>query len=397
MFSFSRYAVVLAVPGVKESFWASLLGRLPIGMCGLALLLLTQAAGGTYASSGLVTGAYVTGLAIIAPLLGRLIDRLGPRPVLRICSIAYPTALVLLTIAVLQHLSLWGVAPIAACAGASLPPITVSQRALLRRKLNDDQLLTTALTLDAVVIELIFVTGPLLVASLVALASPAAALLAAAVSALAGSTLYLRSASLGDWDSRQLPDPSAPFLGALRTPGLPYLLVAAFAYATVFGLVEIALAAYAKSIGKPALAGVLLGLMSVGSAAAGLAYGSRHWHRPLGHRMSGSLLLMGLGLVPLVLINDPRVFTVCSALAGATMAPPLIIQSTYIAKTVAVDQITEGFTWSATALLCGVAVGLALGGVLLEYGTASHVMAVAVACSLASAAWADRKLHAPAI
>ncbi|MGH8735803.1 MAG: hypothetical protein ACREVC_00385 [Burkholderiales bacterium] len=93
MLSFSRYAAVLALPGIKGSFWASFLGRLPIGMTGLKLLLLTQASGDSYASSGLVTGANVTGLAIFAPILGRLIDRLGPRPILRICGLIYPTTL----------------------------------------------------------------------------------------------------------------------------------------------------------------------------------------------------------------------------------------------------------------------------------------------------------------
>lgn len=77
------------------------------------------------------------------------------------------------------------------------------------------------------------------------------------------------------------------------------------------------------------------------------------------------------------------------------MAPPLIIQATYIAKTVAAERMTEGITWSATAMLSGIAVGLAAGGMLLEFGRASHAMAIAAACSLLAAAWAGRTLHLP--
>ncbi len=313
MFSFSRYATVLAIPGIRGAFLASIPGRLPIGMAGLSLLLLTQSTGASYAASGLVTGVYVTGLAILAPILGRLIDRLGPRPVLRICGVVYPTTLALLTLAIRSHLPPSIIVSIAACAGASLPPITVSYRALLRRRLDDDNLIIAALSLDAVLIEFTFIAGPLLVAVLITVASPVVAIPVAAACGLASSILFLRSSALSDWTmggAPGAPESIAPesILGELRTPGLHYLLITTFGYAIVFGLVEIALTAYAANVGQPALAGVLLGLTSIGSALAGLAYGSRNWHHPLGKQMSASLVLMGLGIVPLALLDDPSLF-----------------------------------------------------------------------------------------
>jgi len=46
------------------------------------------------------------------------------------------------------------------------------------------------------------------------------------------------------------------------------------------------------------------------------------------------------------------------------MAPALIIQSILVAKTAKAEHATEAFTWSTSALLGGVGIGLALGGAL---------------------------------
>ena len=122
-------------------------------------------------------------------------------------------------------------------------------------------------------------------------------------------------------------------LGPLDRPGFVALIAIILCYSMAFGLLEIGMTAYATEKGNAALAGILLGLMSTGSALGGIAYGSRSWHLPLTRQD-----------------------------AGVVMAPALIIQSMLIAKTARPDQVTEAFTWSASALLCGVGIGVAVGG-----------------------------------
>ena len=80
----------------RQIFAASLLGRLPIGITGLAILLLMQTSSGSFALGGAAAGCYVTGLALVAPTLGRLIDRHGPWRVLTACSVVFPCALFVL-------------------------------------------------------------------------------------------------------------------------------------------------------------------------------------------------------------------------------------------------------------------------------------------------------------
>jgi len=70
-------------------------------------------------------------------------------------------------------------------------------------------------------------------------------------------------------------------LGPLAEPGFVALIGVILCYSSAFGLMEIGITAYAIQIGEPALAGLLLGLMSISSALGGLVYGSRSWNLPL--------------------------------------------------------------------------------------------------------------------
>lgn len=391
MLSLARYTQLLALPDVLQTFVSSFIGRIPIGIAGLAILLLAQSVEGSYAQAGLVGAAYVVGLAVAAPLLGRMIDRIGPRRVLAGCALLYPAALFAL-IAALQARAPAAVSLLfAALAGASFPPVTACQRAWLRQKLGEDALLTAALSLDALLVELVFIAGPLMVALLVALFSPAAAVAAAAVFGLLGSMQFMRARALATWTKAA--HFRGAFLGPVADPRFALLLVLVCGYASVFGLVEIGVAAFAAEAGRPALAGVLLGVMSVGSAAGALAYGTRHWHMSLARQFSYSLALMGIGIAPLALVSGTVPFAFWCVVAGIAMTPTLIIQATLVAKSVRAEYATEGFTWSATALLAGVGIGLAGGGLMLERGAVATLFLVATFVSIAAAFLAQASLR----
>jgi MFS family permease len=175
MIVLDRYYALFSARPVRQAFAASALGRLPIGLTGLAILLLVQTSTASFARGGAAAACYVTGLALVAPVLGRLIDRHGPRRVLLACALAFPAALVLLVAASAQTELAWLAFLAAAAAGASFPPITVCMRSFFRQVLADDALLAAAYSAESVLIEIIFIIGPLFVAVFVALASPAMA------------------------------------------------------------------------------------------------------------------------------------------------------------------------------------------------------------------------------
>jgi MFS family permease len=384
--SLERYAALLQSREMRQTIAASLLGRLPIGMTGLATLLLVQTATQSFARGGAATACYVLGLAAVAPALGRLIDRRGPRLALTVCALAFPAALVALVLAVNRETMPWLILALAAAAGATFPPITVCMRTYFRQRLGEDALLTAAYSVESVLIEVIFIVGPMIVALFVALASAKMAVLFSALCGLAGTALFLRSPALRAW--RIEASGTRSLLGPLSERGFVALLAVILCYSAAFGLVEIGLTAFATEKDNPALAGVLLGLMSLGSALGGLAYGSRNWHVPLSRQFALMLGLMGLGLMVLVAPWSPWPFAALSTFAGVVMAPALIIQSMLVATTARQQHMTEAFTWSASALLAGVGIGMALGGSLLEYFRSPAVLAAGAAAALVAAAGA---------
>lgn len=375
MISLARYVALLEARDLRETFAVSVLGRLPIGITGLAILLLVQTSTGSFAEGGLASGCYVFGLAAVAPLLGRLIDRYGPRPTLLVAAMLFPSVLVGLTIAVHLKAPSPMIFVLAASAGGVFPPITVCMRTYLKRRFMNDSLLAAAYSLESVLIELIFIVGPVFVALFVAYATPSFAVLFAAASGLIGSYLFLRSPALRTWvvDARA----HRTLLGPLAEQGFLPLVGVILAYSTSFGLLEIGITAYATERNSPAMAGVLLGLMSVGSAVGGLTYGSRSWAPSLANQFAAALAIMGAGLCLLALRWNPWAFAFLCVIAGIIMAPALIMQAMLVARTVRPEHSTEAFTWSSSALLSGVGAGLAAGGAMLEISNSRAVLAAA--------------------
>ena len=397
MISFARYATLLAIPELRAALAASLIGRLPIGITGLAILLLVRSSSGSFASAGVATACYTAGLAALAPITGRLIDRRGPRHVLLACGVLNPLSLVALVALIETGASAWGWLPLAAIAGASFPPITACMRTLFRHRLGDDPLLATAYSLESVLIETIFIVGPMLVAFFVAVSSGSIAVLFAAACVATGTQLFVRSPALKSWKVGAPRSRSSRLLGPLASPSFLSLLAVVLCYSIAFGLVEIGVTGFAAEAGTPALAGVLLALMSVGSALGGLIYGSRSWHTPVARQFSFTLGLMGGGILPLAWLIGVWEFAVFALLAGVVMAPALAMQSMLVTKTAPPDFSAEAFTWSATGLLTGIGLGFAAGGAILEASGSAAVFITAATTTLLGAGGAYLRLGRKAL
>ena len=86
--SLRDYRTALTTPAARGPVLASALGRLPIAMVGLSILLYVQQETRSFAIAGLVSAAALIGVASGSVIQGRLMDRLGPsRPLLVACAL----------------------------------------------------------------------------------------------------------------------------------------------------------------------------------------------------------------------------------------------------------------------------------------------------------------------
>ena len=359
-----RYRELFRVPAIHATMLASIPGRLPIGITGFAILLLVQSKSGSFITAGVASALYVLGLASVAPLIGRAMDRAGPRPVLRLCALVYPVMLAALVALVSLQAHALAIALCAYVAGAALPPITICMRTLYPRALTDPALLQTAYSVDSVIVESVFVIGPALVALFLAAGYPEGAVLLAALTAVVGTAWFNRTPAIRDWEIRPLSD-DAPW-GIFTEPGLLVLFAATVFYAVAFGLYEVAVTAFATLRGTPAIAGIALALASLGSAFGAFAYGARHWQAPLRKQFLLALGLMAAGSLIVAPINNSYLFLAANLLAGAPMASVIATQSLLLSRLAPPGKLAESFTWGGTCLLGGIGGGIALGGVLAE-------------------------------
>jgi MFS family permease len=375
------YLDVLRTPGVPRLLGSAVLGRMPIGMAGLAIVLLVRQAGGSYATAGLVAGSYAISLGLTAPLLGRLIDRVGQTRVL--LASAGVSAAAFVALAVAAEAGSRALLPVlAALAGASLPPVAACLRALWSELLGRGDELQAAFAVEAIVQELIFVTGPPLVALLAALFAPAAAMLGIAVLLLAGIAVFASAPASRAWRTQGR---AADWAGPLRSPGIRSVLTCIVVLAAAFGAVEVAVPAAAERLGSRTLAGPLLALWAVGSMAGGLAFGGRGAGRPPERRLVAMLGLVAAGIALLALVSGRLQLGAGMVAAGLGIAPAIACLYLLVDRLAPQGTVTEAFTWVNSAFGTGIAAGNASGGALVHRAGTDAVFLLAAAAVVAAA------------
>jgi len=379
----SKYQTVLSLPGATRLFASALVARMPQGMAPLAVLLLVRGATHSYAVAGLAVGASAFATAGCAPLLGRRVDHHGRGRVLVPLAAGQAVFYVLLVLAADAHAPAAVLVLLAGMVGALLPPIAPVVRVLLREMFEDPDTRETAYALEAVVQEVLWMVGPLVVALLVAVSSPAVAVAMLGALCMSGTALFLRSPLLrsraGATGSR------AGRASALASPELRALLGPVALTGAGLGAIEVGLPSLALHAGSRPASGLLLALWSLGSMTGGLWYGARVWRTSLTRRYRILLLLAVLCAAPLIAARSITAGVLCSLLAGVTTAPVFSCQYALVGRSVSAGSETEAFTWVAAALVGGLAAGSALGGAVIGAGGVSAPFLVAcIATGLAA-------------
>jgi MFS family permease len=355
----ARYRSVLSVPGCGRVLGTALIARLPQGMTSLGILLMIRAHTGSYTTAGIAVGAYDFSTAAGAPLVGRLVDRFGRRRVLG-PGAALQTLVLVALVAVAQAGA--GAAPLvalSALAGGLWPPIAPSVRALLRDLVRDAKVRETAYALESVVQELVWIAGPLVVAGVIAFASPATAVLLSGAVSVCGTLLFVSSPAAHGRGSRGARHVRVP---VLAIPELRAMLGPISLNGVAIGAIAVGLPALALHAGSRPASGLMLALWSVGSIAGGLWYGSRDWQASLTARYRALLWTGVICMAPLTAARTIPEGLVGALLAGLVIAPVFSCQYTLVGRTVPAGVENEAFTWVSSALVGGLAAGSAVGG-----------------------------------
>jgi MFS family permease len=390
------YLQVLRTPHALPMVLAAFIGRLPLSMVGLGCVLLVADETGSYGLGGAVAAAGAVTTAAAGPLLGRWADSHGQRRVLLPVLAVFVVSGVSFLFAVKDDWPLWTVFFSAGIAGACIPPVSSMIRVRWTHLLRGSHRLPTALAMESVVDEFVFIVGPVLVTFLSTTGHATSGVVTAFTLATVGSLLF---AAQRRTEPPPVPHEHRNGPSAMRTRGLRVLFVVGAAVGAILGCLEIALVAFADQEGAKSLSGVLIAGLAVGSMASGMGWGAVHWRLPLRLRLVWVLVLLTVLSVPLLLVTDVWVMVPFVVLAGVAVSPSLISSFTLAEVLVPRAAVTEAFTWIGTALGLGVAVGASVAGKIVDAAganTAFLVATIAAASAAVVVALFQRLLHVPA-
>lgn len=379
----STYRSILATPGAPAFTSLGALGRLPISMTGLGIILLISERTGDYAPAGIVAAVYVLVSAVFAPVQGRLADRLGQAPVLVAAGALFTTGVVLLL--VLVDTTLIGAAFGAAVAGVGAPQAGNLVRARWTHVLSDRSRLQTAFALEAVLDEAVFIVGPVLVTVLTLSVMDWSGLAVAGVAAIVGAwgLAALRSTEPQVRTTKETSREPLPWL--LLGP----LVLAAFGLGLLFGSAEVLVVAFTDEHGQRETAGLVLAVWAIGSLLAGVVVGTRPPPVDAVQRLRITTTALLVLFLPLPFAPNVVALAIGFLLAGLMLAPTLITAVHLVELNVPNSRLTESLTWTTTGMSTGTAAGAALAGVLVDHGSTAIGFGLPIAATLlaATVAW----------
>ncbi|MDX3072723.1 MFS transporter [Streptomyces sp. NPDC088354] len=398
---------MLRTPHAFRTFGAALLGRLSYGMVSLALMLAVKGSTGSYGTAGAVMALFGLTSVFLSPVRAALVDRHGPRRALTPMACAYALLLVVLAAAT------WRpgapgllLALTAVVAGSCTPPLGPVMRTVWGTLMPDHQLRQRAFSLDAVAEELLFVTGPLLVGLLVALATPAVAVAVSAALVLTGTFAFVSSPAIpaaaghgtGSGAAEEAGESPAAGPAPRWKPGpeLGQAIALTAGAGVCLGALDLLVVAVTERQHQPGAVAWILAALSAGSAVGGLAYGARSWRSPARKRLPILIVGMAIPLAAAGISPDPWSLAAVVTLAGLFVAPALSTAYLIADESAAAGTRNRAGAWVNTAINAGSASGTAAVGLVIGRLPLALCFALAVTPALASAITVWNRVRHPA-
>jgi MFS family permease len=339
----------------------------------VGVLTLAVAARGSVELGGLTSAMVGLGVACLGPFIGAAADRYGQRPTLLLSGAVNSVALGLL--AWIAFSDLPNIAMLAASffVGATAPQISPMSRSRLvsiaQTQLPREQrprTINSTLAYESAADEVVFVFGPVVVGLLATTLGAWAPIVGAAVLTIVFVTAFaVHRTSPPARTAEQQQTALSPVAELWRAP----LLVTVFGIFTVglfFGSMLTSLTAFMQDRGMPEQAGLLYGVMGVGSAV--LAIGVT-WFSPrftLRYRWIVFSVLLVVGGVLLQGVHDVPSMVISLMVLGVGIGPLLVTLYGFGAARTPMGRSATVMTMLGSGVIVGQSLAAAVTGAVAE-------------------------------
>ena len=372
---FSGYLTLFRTPGGLRFSIPGLIARMPISMDSLALIFIVVAVSDSYAIAGALSATASVVIAFATPHWSRVADRIGQSAMLVRVIPVKVFAFCVFTVLVLNETPVWTwfVAIIITEA------FSVNTGGLVRRRWlhvlspdktttaedeQDRHVVNTAYSFEALLDEVVFILGPIIVTACATTIAPAAGIISGIIFLAVGVPLFvMQKDTEPPANPKREVDPHPAVIRNRRVQAvvLPTTLLGGF-----FGSIAIVTVAFAEAREQAALSGVLLAIWAAGSAVAAIMNGVIKWRLTSATRFLIFLFALTILSIPMLFVHSITWLAVALFFNGFAIAP-LVINAYGVAEgAVPPEQITETLTWVVAGMPMGGALASALSGQIID-------------------------------
>lgn len=360
-------------------YWPiAFIARLPFAMMTVGVLMLVVAVTGSVGLGGLTSAAVGIGVVVAGPLIGDLVDRHGQRRVLVPVGLANGLLLAAFPLIVLSDVPEGVLLAAALAIGLTAPQAAAMSRSRLLTIISARlapgrraQTTSRIMAYESAADETAFVIGPFLVGILAALIAPWAPIAIAAVLSLAFVTAFALHPTArvvvvgGDADGADASPQRAPLREVFSAKVL-VLVAATFAVGMFFGSTLTSLTAFAQAHGDEAQAGLLYGLMGIGSAVLALGVVLLPARFALARRWIVFSLVVTMAAVGYSTADSLAAIIVWLLLMGLGVGPTLVTLFSLAGQRAPLGRAATTMTLLGSALTLAQALSSAVTGWLAE-------------------------------
>lgn len=360
------YLAILRPDGAWRFSLAGFFARLYRVGISVGVIMLVLGASGDYALSGIAAGSAVVASAIAAPAWSLVADRLGQARVIPVAIVASLAGITLLVVVVASGAPRPAWIATAFLAGLAVLDAGAIVRARWMSRLSDAPSRQTALALESASDELAFLVGLPIVALVAGAVGAAYALIGAAVLSAAGFAVLLALRASAPPATRGEDVIAGP--RAWLPPGVLPALPAFIGVGVMFGTMNVSGVAITEAAGVPQLAGIVIGVFSIGAVASGLAWGVIGGSWSPRRRLASAVLLYAVTAPALLLVREPLGYSAAVMVIGVGVGAVLVTAFGAVEAQAPREAITVAMAWPPVAISLGSTLGAVAAGIVVDAG-----------------------------
>ena len=356
----ATYRKLISLNGAKNLIFFGALGRAPFSMLQVGMVIFGNYKTGSYAIGGAMAASFSISNALIQPVNGRLVDKLGQKKIVSVLLTGFVTASLLITLGNYQSKFIYIFLSI--LLGISVPNIGAYTRRNWKAitKEEDNQKVQA---IESSIDELNFLIGPSVFATVSNYINPIVALYIAAVSSITGTigVVFFNSIDIGNIKEMASNNTSVWF-----SKNKTILLVSLVFLGACLSSISVFVVAK-EDIGNiknlTAFYYLVNGFTALVSA---LLYGYFFKNTKSLKNYNFVFLFLAFSVSTFYFFETRNLIIFSGFLCGLGIGPIFLLANSYVSNVTESGKLTEAFSWLASSVGSGIAIGSTVTGYFIE-------------------------------